>query len=132
MALTSAGRSSDHGLDVRFRKFNPDGVQFTLAKLTKTRSGPPKMVFFPTFQVYPQLCPVMCLKRHEQLIEPLRKPETDGSKQLFLSYVKPHKPIASATVASWLIETLKAAGIDTRHIHVGERLHLQQKIVEYQ
>ena len=39
MALTEASRTSElAALDIRFRKFTPEGVQFTLAKLTKKRT----------------------------------------------------------------------------------------------
>ena len=66
MALKSAGRSSDiHGLDLKFRKFTPQGVEFTIAKLTNTRkSGPPKQILFPAFQSCRVLCPVACLRHY--------------------------------------------------------------------
>ena len=36
-----------------------------------------------------------------------------GASQLFISFIKPHRPVTSSTVARWLKETLGAAGIDT-------------------
>ena len=63
MALTSAGRSSDiPDLDLNFRKFTLQGVEFTITKHTKTRkSGPLKQILFPEFQSEKVLCPVACL-----------------------------------------------------------------------
>lgn len=34
------------------------------------------------------------------------------SSKLFVTIKKPHKPVASGTIAHWLKETLKLAGID--------------------
>ena len=67
MALTSAGRSSDiYSLDFKFRKFTPQRVEFTIAKLTKTRKcGPPKQNLFQAFQSCRVLCSVACLRYYE-------------------------------------------------------------------
>ena len=32
---------------------------------------------------------------------------------MFLSYVKPHKPVSSQRIAYWIKDTLKKAGVDT-------------------
>ena len=43
-------------------------------------------------------------------------PTTSGSKNpLFLSYIKPHGPVTSNTLARWVKSTLAQAGIDTRN-----------------
>ena len=114
MALTSAGRSSDiHGLDLKFRKFTPQGVEFTIAKLTKTRkSGPPKQILFPSFQSYRVLCPVACLRYYEKITEKLRDTRMN-TNPLFIAHCKPHKPVTSSTIARWLKGTMKGAGIVT-------------------
>ena len=42
-------------------------------------------------------------------------PTTSGSKNpLFPSYIKPHGPVTSTTLARWVKSTLAQAGIDTR------------------
>ena len=49
MALMEASRTSEfRALDLRFRIYKPDGVQFRLASLTKKRTpgAPPKVLFF--------------------------------------------------------------------------------------
>ena len=114
MALTSAGRSSDiHGLDLKFRKFTPQGVEFTIAKLTKTRkSGPPKQILFPAFQSYRVLCPIACLRHYEKITGELRDTGMN-TNPLFIAHCKPHKPVTSSTIARWLKEIMKEAGLDT-------------------
>ena len=43
-------------------------------------------------------------------------PTASGSKNpLFLSYIKPHGPVTSSTLARWVKSTLAQAGIDTRN-----------------
>ena len=37
----------------------------------------------------------------------------EGKDKLLLSYVKPHSPISSSSVARWITTVLKSAGIDT-------------------
>lgn len=64
---------------------------------------------FPSFSHYVELCPVKTLKCYEMLTAPLR-PAT--STNLFITLVNPHKPVTSATIAQWLYEVLKLAGID--------------------
>ena len=36
-----------------------------------------------------------------------------NEKQLFISFVKPHKPVGSTAIARWVTNILKLAGIDT-------------------
>ena len=47
----------------------------------------------------------------------LLKSETwrNGKTLLLLSYIKPHKPVATSTVSRWLLDMLKQAGIDTKN-----------------
>ena len=42
-----------------------------------------------------------------------RNREDSDRNQLFLSYVEPHKPVVSCTVAGWLVSILHLSGIDT-------------------
>jgi len=39
--------------------------------------------------------------------------EKSGVTQVFLSYVKPHKPVSAKTIARWLTEVLNKAGVPT-------------------
>lgn len=109
MALASAGRSSDlHALDLRFRRYTPEGVIFVLPTLTKTRrSGPPKESFFCTFEEE-LLCPVHTLRVYERRTDSLR-PKENIENRLFK---KPHQPVCSASIARWMKTILTSAGID--------------------
>ena len=42
-------------------------------------------------------------------VEKLRPPE---SSELFVSYVKPHKPVASKSLARWMTAILSLGGVD--------------------
>ena len=35
------------------------------------------------------------------------------SRQLFISFIKPHNPVTSSTIARWLKQVMELAGIDT-------------------
>ena len=50
MALSNADRCSELAiLDLRFRSQLREGVKFVIPGLTKTRSGPPKEVIYPSY-----------------------------------------------------------------------------------
>ena len=63
-----------------------------------------------TFTDDPLLCPVLSLR--DYLARTTQFRETDRGK-LFLSYIKPHKAVSAQTLARWMRDILKAAGIDT-------------------
>ena len=63
LALSNASRSSElHTLDLRFRQFTPEGVNFRKTR----RSGPPKKAFFAKFTDDEALCPVDTMKVYEE------------------------------------------------------------------
>ena len=115
LALSNASRSSDlHALDLRFRQFIPEGVIFRIPGLTKTRRfGPPKEAFFAKFTDDEALCPVETLKVYEVKTTMLRTVDPMGPAPLLISFRKPHKPVTSASIARWMKELLKEAGVDT-------------------
>ena len=53
-----------------------------------------------------RICPVTCLRTYIRRSAPLRK----ETKQLFISYVKPHKAVTSASVARWITYIMRLAG----------------------
>ena len=112
LALTRPSRSADLvSLQLDRRHFRPEGVVFLPAALAKqsAQGKPLKEYFFPSFPDNSQLCPVETLKQYEVLTAPLRPSTTTN---LFIALVKPHKAVSSATIARWLREVLKLAGID--------------------
>ncbi len=90
-----------------------DGVVFTLTKPRK--SGDPMSLATATFPCFLQdktLCPCDCLETYLKTKEKFRS--TDESNKLFLSFQRPHRPMAKATITTWLCNVLVAAGIDSR------------------
>jgi len=90
----------------------PDGVQFNPVCLSKQSrpSRPLKPFKFPSFSSDKRLCPKETLQAYLARTESLRG---EGNDKLLLSYVKPHSPISSSSVARWITTLLKSAGIDT-------------------
>ena len=90
MALVEASRTSElRALDLRFRVYKPDGVQFRLAS-----------------------CVMKCLHHYEKVTSEFR---LEGDDQpLFLSYTKPHKPVTAQRIAHWIKDLLAEAGVDTK------------------
>ena len=114
LALTRPSRSVDlTNLDIRFRHFCPEGVTFHAAKLAKQsrQTKPVKEFFFPKFEQNKKLCPVLALQEYEKRTS--EKRSSNGSTQLLIAMIKPHKPVSSSTVARWLKTVLNNAGIDT-------------------
>ena len=65
--------------------------------------------FFPSFPHNGTLCPVETLKVYERFTAALRPKDTN---KLFVAIKKPHQPVTSCTIARWLKETLRLAGIN--------------------
>ena len=115
MALVEASRTSElQALDLRFRVFKPDGVLFKLPSLTKKRNPglPPKELFFGAFPDNTHLCVVKCLQQYES-VTLQHRPKEQEPNPLFLSYIRPHKPITSQRIAHWIKNLLEEAGVDT-------------------
>ena len=114
LALTSAKRQSDlHALDLAFMQFVPEGVEFRIPGLTKTRApGKDVVFFFPALKNNGQLCPVTCLREYIKRTAKLRN-HSGVSQPLFLATQKPYSPVTSTSIGRWLKLTLQNAGIDT-------------------
>ena len=114
LALTRPTRSSDlTSLDLRFRRYIPEGVVFRPTKLAK-QSRPEKEIaeiFFPSFPHNPILCPVHTLRAYEAATETLSKDNKES--RLLIATIKPHKAVTSSTIARWLRTIMGKAGIDT-------------------
>ena len=91
----------------------PEGVEFKIPGLTKTR-GPGKEVvfFFPALQDMPKLCPVSCLQEYLRRTQ-IHRPKDSDSQPLFLSMQKPFTPVSSTSIGRWLKDVLQEAGVDT-------------------
>lgn len=56
---------------------------------------------------------VECLKCYEELTLQHRGTQSEA-QPLFLSYIKPFKPVTSQRIAHWIKDILSEAGVDTR------------------
>ena len=93
----------------------PEGVQFQPSCLSKqSRPGnPPKPFLFPSFLADIRLCPKQTLLQYISRTESFRPTDSGQKNNLFISYIKPHNPITSSSIARWITSMLKLAGIDT-------------------
>ena len=115
MALVVASRTSElHALDLRFRIYRPNGVLFQLTDVTKTQKtgSPPKERFFDAFPDK-RLCVMECLRQYEEVTHRHRNWDLEV-QPVFLSYIKPFKPVSSQRMAHWIKDILTEAGVDTR------------------
>ena len=107
LCLISIKRVSDvRALDISRRQFLPEGVRFSVVRRTKTGI---QTVFYPLFTDHPHICVVRCLQQYEHRTATLRSPICT---QLLVSYVKPHLPVPSASLAGWVRTAMEMAGID--------------------
>ena len=111
LSLTRPSRSADlAALQLDRRQYKPEGVVFLPGALAKQSSQGRVLreFFFPSFPLNANLCPVKTLQQYEKATASLR---SDHCK-LFVAIKKPHKPVAACTIARWLKEGLKLAGIN--------------------
>ena len=112
MALTGAMRRSElHLLRIDQMLDLGNKIQFHIGGLTKTRrvGQGPVVVDFDMYAQEPILDVVLCIRAYWARSFHVRGNE----KQLLISFVKPHKAIATCSVARWLQIVMKEAGIDT-------------------
>ena len=114
LALANASRSSElHALDVKRMAWSAEGVTFSLAALTKTsRPGKSKALFYQNLDLDKELCPVNSIKEYLKRTYDVRKDDN-----LFLSYVKPYRPVKPCSIARWLKVILQGAGLGTFRAH---------------
>ena len=102
-------------LDLRHCHILPEGVEFMLSSPRKrgTAAQLPK-AFFARFPSNSKLCPVETLRCYLKATRTIR-PAIPSSKPdpLFISYVKPHKPISAPSLARWLRSLLRASGVNS-------------------
>ena len=110
LALASAQRAQTlHAIDISCIKFYDGLVEipiYSLLKQTTVRNRK----FSMKLKAYHDrsLCAVSALRCYLERTKTIRKNE----KQLFISFLKPHKKVAKATISRWLKKVLADAGID--------------------
>ena len=111
MALVTAQRAQTMiSFDISKMFKSKNGVTFLVDKKLKTsKPGFISEFFLQRFTADKDLCIVTVLEFYLQKTENIRF----NNNQLFLSFMKPHKPVTSASLARWLIFVLSQAGVDT-------------------
>ena len=116
-ALTCPERiSALASLDLRHCSVLPEGVSFKLTVPRKSGSADkPAEAFFARFDQDRKLCPVDCFRYYLKLSRNVR-PVIPSSlpDKLFISFIRPHKPVTSTTLGRWLRTFMSAAGIDSQ------------------
>ena len=113
-------------LDLRHCSVLPEGVSFKLTVPRKTGSlDKPAEAFFARFDQDRKLCPAECFRYYLKLSRNVRPviPSSFPDK-LFISFIRPHKPVTSTTLGRWLRIFMSAAGIHRLTLCV---VHLQQQ-----
>lgn len=77
-----------------------DEIIFTLKDLTKSRrvGQDPISAKFTKYEEHPKLDIISCTIEYLEKTKIIRAEE----KQLFVSFIKPHKAVKSCTIANWL------------------------------
>lgn len=86
------------------------GVTFVRSGLAKQDrpSHYGSKIFVPSFKTNKKLDPKRALAIYLSRTEQFRTDESGKDElRLFLSYIKPHKPVSSQTIANWITETVK-------------------------
>lgn len=110
VALVSADRGDAiAALTTEFMTIDSVGYHFLVSKPTKsTRPGRGiKQIDLPRFVSDRRICVVRCLNKYLKATKDIRM-----DKQLFISYVKPHRCVTRATIARWIKAIMQKAGID--------------------
>ena len=115
LALVLANRSSDLArLSLKGKRYARGCVILNcegLAKQAKLGSFKPEEVIIAPFEDR-TLCPVACLEAYEKRTSHVRK-----SDRLFLAMVAPNNPVTSSSMARWLKDTLREAGLEDFGAH---------------
>ena len=112
-AITCPKRVSSFAhLDLNHYRPAPEGIIFTLKQTKTTRPDEPASAIISAFPQDTRLCPVACFKQYIKSTSKLRATTDNDPRNLFLSYIKPHRPVSPSTIARWIRELLAEAGID--------------------
>lgn len=112
LLLVSSQRGQTiHLLDLNSLVISEEEYVFHVLDHTKTsKPGQPyyKLKIIP-YNINPNICPLACLIEYIKRTKPLRGSNT----KLFISYVKPFKPVSRDTISRWTNTVLDQSGVDT-------------------
>lgn len=113
-ALSSAQREQTLcALDLNYKTETADCISFVIAEKLKTsKPGKSKKVKFDCLPDEPSLCTKCTLSEYISRTQTLRN-RCNTACKLFVSYIKPHKPVSTDTLARWIKHVMMDSGIDT-------------------
>lgn len=100
-------------LDIQFMTKSPDKISFMIKKPLKTsKPGKSQGVDVHRFSDASRsdICPLRCTLKYLEATRTLR-----DSNNLFISYLRPHKPVGAQTISRWISDVLSKAGVDTKY-----------------
>ena len=102
-----------YSLDLKCVKVEEDKIQIAFPSLLKqTRPGKHlKPATLKSYKTDLKICPVNVLQSYIDKTKDIRRNET----KLFISFLKPHKPVGVKTISRWIKESLKTAGVNVKH-----------------
>ena len=112
LALTSGQRCQTlHALDLRDASVSSVGVKFVVSSIVKHSrvNKPQPEIMVKPFTTEQKLCLFTTLSRYLTVTQTLRNNNT----KLFISYIRPHRPITKDTFSRWIKWIMQLAGIDT-------------------
>ena len=114
-ALSSSQREQTLcSLDLNYKTETPTCISFVIAEKLKTsKPGKVVKVKFDCLADEPSLCTKCTLAEYISRTGQLRDKSGNVKSKLFVSYIKPHKPVSTDTLARWLKLVMSSAGIDT-------------------
>lgn len=111
LSLATLLRSKElASIDRQSIQFSDSAVSFSLLDPRKAQRGGGLHTFSLKKLPDEPVDPVRCLGFYIAMTDPLRN-ETNH-RRLFISVVRPHKPIGKSTLSNWIKSEMKAAGID--------------------
>ena len=112
-AITCPERvSSIASLDLNHHRVLPEGVVFTLTVPTKgTRPDETVQAFFARYTTEANLCPVECFGHYLSKITHKREMLQGKPNNLFISYIRPYRPVSKATATRWILCLIKELNV---------------------
>lgn len=111
LALCSLQRVQTlHSINVYDIRFEYDRVYIPIFKLLKnfTAKRNKLVITLKHFDSNSAICPALTLKEYIRRTVPIR----GKSKQLFISFQKPHNPVSKSSLSRWISTVMEEAGID--------------------
>lgn len=111
LLVTGKRGQSIHLLNITNMNLSETSCSFQLTSHTKTSKPgqPATLITVQEFNKEHGICPIHTLREYIKRTELLR----GNYKQLFISFVRPHKPVSRDTISRWTKTVLKNSGIDT-------------------